>query len=412
MDPDTAFIDLLLLVTLVAYAVVFSHSVIRDNILNPANVLAGAMIAPLVTAVGTSAGVRPETEVIWLLFTFLFLLGYTLTKHTSNVIKFHGENTHRAWFDPRIIAVFLSLGLLGFVLGAINTYEIAQSGPRGVLYNIRAGRTKQHVDLGTASYLLPFLHVGVLMMIVRGFRARQYAVFAGFWLMSVGFTLARTKLLLCLLALTTAIYYRKTILDGYRVGVKPVVSLVAIFGGGFVLMGSVLNKLDGGPLSGILFYFTIPITTFDKSIRPLGRCTDSVFDATALYPFNRILQKLGLSNTLEYQCGVPKGVAKSMLAIPYLDFGPLGLVVVPVVIGLVYGLVFAQVKRGNPYMIAFYSLFVFPLAISFYGYDFNRVIWPYYLLIFAGVYVIGGPLQAIRNQVVDSEVENEEKSVE
>lgn len=398
--PD--ILSALPLVALAAYLVVFVHSVYQDNILNPANVLAGSMITALIITVGSSTGLTPQTQVMWLLAVFLLLIGYSLTKNTHHTLRFYGEPLRPVRFDARIITVFLCLGLAGFVLGALNTYELAQSGPRGILYNIRAGRTRQHVDLGLASYLLPFLHIGVLMMIVRGYRPRQYAVFAGFWLLSVGFTLARTKLLLCLLALTTAFYYRKTILEGRRVGVKPVVFLVSLFGGGFVFIGSVLNKLDGGAFSGILFYFTIPISTFDESIRTLGRCTDSVFDATVLYPLNRMLQKLGMSNTLEYSCEIPQGVAKSMLAAPYLDFGPLGVIIVPFVIGLVYGLIYAQVKRGNPYMIAFYSLAVFSLAISFYGYDFERIIWPYYMVIFAVVYVVEGPLRAIRNLVVYS----------
>jgi len=358
------------------------------------------MLSALFITLISPVNITPEAQLAWLLAVALFSIGYFIAKNTYISVKYHrNQNINR--FSARIIAVFLTIGLVGFVLGTLNTIEIAQSGPRGILYNIRAGRTKQHIGLGVASFLLPFLHIGVLMMIIRGYRARQYTPFAAFWLLSVGFTLARTKLLLCLLALTTAYYLRKTVFENRRVGVKPVVFLISVLGGGFIFIGSILDKLDSGALSGILFYFTIPITTFDESIRPLGRCVDSVFEAMTLYPLNRVFKKLGMSSTLQYQCEVPQGVAKSMLSMPVLDFGMVGVLVVPGVIGVFYGLVYSQVKIESQYMILFYSLAAFPLAISFYGYDFERVVWPYYLAIITALYVIEVPVQAVWKMMVD-----------
>jgi len=70
-----------------------------------------------------------------------------------------------------------------------------------------------------------------------------------------------------------------------------------------------------------------------------------------------------------------------MMAGPYLDYGEVGLVIVPFFLGLVYALIYRRVAKGSIYYITFYSLFVFPLIISFFAYEYALASCLYYVAI-------------------------------
>lgn len=375
---------------LLIYSLYLYKTVVNNDLFNPVSVFVGSMLLPYsFINIHSNYGLSNQFHVIWILCVSLFVLGYYLTSKKAVRLKTPESSIFRSKYQHFLIRIFLFVGVIGLFLGFLNTLELAQTGPRGPFYNIRAGRTKEHIDLGVGGYFLIFLDVGTVMMIVRGYSARQYLPFIGLWILSVGFTFARTELLTALLAVTVALYYRKAVLEDIEVGYKPLMVLVSLFLSGFFAIGYSLNKLGDGAISGFIYYLTVPFQTFDQSILPLGRCTDSIFDATSLYPFNRVLQILGINDAIQYQCHIPPRAAKSVLHIPYLDFGLTGVILFFLVIGILYGLIHSQVRTGNQYMIMFYSLFSFPLSISFYGYTFDQMAWIYYFLAISSVQLMG-----------------------
>lgn len=332
-----------------------------------------------------SADLSKTTHSLLILTVFSFFIGYMAFARLP-IVKIKSTPKDLG-FHPVIISTFLLVGVFGVFLGINNTIDLAISGQGSVFYNIRAGRSQQNVSLGIVPHLLLFLHLGVLMMIVEGYNYRKVSPFAFAWVSTVGFTLSRTRLLFSLLAILTAYYCRETKIRDKNITIKPVILVLSTFVGGFLMVGGAVGKLNWGIYGTVEHYFTIPLRFFDSSIVPLRHCNDSVFEALSFYPISRIFQVLGAPIEFGYSCSYPDGVAKVMLAIPYLDFGFVGPILIGLLLGSTYALVYSYTKTGSRYSIVFYSLFIYPLALSFYGYDWELITWIYYLFILTAVYL-------------------------
>ena len=147
----------------------------------------------------------------------------------------------------------------------------------------------------------------------------------------------------------------------------------------FFLMAVARHTVD--LLNTFFIYYVGPIVTFDRYMLEFNSYTSGWH---TFYPFAKLLSIIGFQlEPLEPGPYIPPGQPNvfTMMAGPYVDYGVIGLVIVPFFLGLIYSIIYTYVRRGNIYFITFYSLFTYPLALSFFAYQYSLASWLYYIII-------------------------------
>jgi len=383
-----------LIYLVIAYLVCLIFVIRNRDFLNPLHIFLLSMVLPYITFyfVGDTK-LHEETYLLYILTVASFVIGYffaalipkLLRAHARiRVVKTDSNGQFLSTVKP-LVNLFLIIGLAGFVLGAIKAYQFSQMGPGGPFFNLRYANIVLRLDIGIPKYMMLFLRVAVLLMII--FRKKRYSnktilVFALIWAVSSMFTMARTELLQAILSISVAYYLSNCFIYWHhRLSLKPFITGFFFFGLGFTGIAIVTHRVASNLLHTFLLYFIGPITAFDRyalgfNSRSLGWYT--------FYPIAKLLSIFGYqSHMINLYLYVPPGEVNvfTMMGGPYLDYGPVGLAIVPFLLGIIYALIYRRVKKGNYFYIIFYSLFTFPLAVSFFAYQYSLATWLYYMVI-------------------------------
>ena len=370
------------------YLVSFIFTVKSKDFLNPVHLFLLSMVPPYVLFYfvdGTELNVM--TYQLYIITVTSFIIGYyyvvviiklmrpsSIKKANPNVLlQFKKINL--------LLNLFLFLGLVGFALASLKAFEFSQMGPEGPLFNLRYAAIVLGLDIGFPKYMLILLHISILLMIIS--RAHNYKTILFLtliWSISSMFTMARTELLLALMSVFAAYYLRDRFIYGDSAfHLKAFILSGAVFSLGFIGIAFATKRIKSDLWNTFLHYYISPITAFDQYVLN--------FDAhslgwNTLYPFAKFLNILGFQFEI-LEPYVPPGQPNvfTMMAGPYLDFGVIGLVIVPLLWGCLYAIIYRKVKKGNIYFIAFYSLFIYPLIMSFFAYQYSLASWLYYIII-------------------------------
>lgn len=384
-----ASVTLVYLVTI--YLVCLMFVIKSKNFLNPVHVFLLSMVPPYVVFyfVGDTE-LHRKSYLLYIITVTSFIIGYfyavailklLCSSSIKKAIKKANPGVQYQFKKIKpLLNIFLFIGLIGFVLAAIKAYKFSQLGPGGPLFNLRYANTVLRVDIGIPKYMLLFLHISVLLMILyRKHNYKTILFLALIWAVSSMFTMARTELLLALTSVSAAYYLSSRFI--YRdssLSLKPFIITGVVFSLGFIGIAFATHKIRSSLLSTFLDYYIGPIVAFDRYVLGFNSYT---LGWNIFYPFTKLLSILGY----QFISGpyVPPGQVNvfTMMAGPYLDYGDIGLVIVPFFLGLVYAIIYRGVVKGDIYFITFYSLFVFPLIISFFAYEYALASWLYYIAI-------------------------------
>ncbi|WP_423837263.1 O-antigen polymerase [Tepidanaerobacter syntrophicus] len=328
-----------------------------------------------------------NTYILFLLGIISFVIGYCYMSifYSSNIASRDIGNKpprlNQKLFSTRhlkykfLVEVFILIGLIGFCINIVQAINFALNGPGDIFFNLRYSATvldKRYYG----SYLLLFLHVSTIMLIIYrkywnvSFRLIFFLSFI--WGVSFTFTLARTEMLLCMIAISGSWYLSQKYIYKSKTNYKPFILMGILFLAGFFVVATVTNKVRGNLVNTFMVYLGYPIISFDKYIVD----NPSVGNGSiVLYPLIKILSIIYKNLNFSTPGGIliPPGVPNVFSAIqgPYIDFGKYGVVFVFFLLGIVYRIIYAQVRKGNIWFMIYYCFILFPLVMSFFEYTFS-----------------------------------------
>jgi oligosaccharide repeat unit polymerase len=146
----------------------------------------------------------------------------------------------------------------------------------------------------------------------------------------------------------------------------------------FVSLACLFNHLRKGSAGGsfLFTYFCNPLLAFDAVVL---RGDFHTAGGYVLYPLLRVASALRGRPMPDTDIGLVSTDFNVFTCMggPYLDFGPTGMVLVFLLLGMAYGVLYAWVRRGHLFSTVFYAVVVSPLVMSFYTYAFG-LLWIYY----------------------------------
>lgn len=336
--------------------------------------------------------VSGKTNTLYILSLFSFTFGFAwmfflLNKKSNSKLDTIGKIAYESFNKVR--KPFLVIGLIGTLLGSVLSLQRGFSGPGSFFFNLRYANTIENQSLGISEYLVLFLHVYLLFIII--FREQRkgsiYRIIflTTLFLSTAVYTMARTNLLMGLASIAACYVLSNKYL--FRIKVKTKILVVTV--GAFIIL-TYLFALGTGKDGDNFFmtYMAYPITAFDTWI------VDSNIQANGTETFGLFYKIFASLNLIEFSSvdlGLNNGVFNTFtfMSAPYLDFGVSGLIFVFLGLGVLYGYIYIQVRKGNPFWILYYSILIYPLIMSFYEYQFNLTSYVYYALILFFVKMLG-----------------------
>lgn len=376
---------------LIVYLLCLYYTFKNKNLLHPINIFLTSMVPPYVIIYLTNVELHTYTSLFYLITIISFILGYFYLLFVIAVYPNVTSSRTCPNLDPRsqlrfnkikhILYIFILIGLVGFMLGLFKAYEFSQMGPSSAFFNLRYATIVLDMDIGFPKYMLLFLHISTLLMII--YRKYNYSIIlASIWCITSFFTMARTELLLAILSIVSAYYLSSRFIYRDTISSKPFIMAGIIFIIFFFGIAFVTHRINPrGLLSTFIDYYLYPIITFDQYVLGYDKYT---FGWYTLYPFTKFLSIIGCqSEPLEIGPYIPPGQPNvyTMMGGPYIDYGNIGLIIVPFFLGLIYAIIYRGVIKCNIYSIVFYSLYTYPLVLSFFAYQYSLASWLYYLSI-------------------------------
>lgn len=362
------------------------------DFLNPVHLFLLSMVPPYVLFYfvdGTELHLM--TYLLYIITASSFIIGYFYIVVISKLMRSSSIKRTNPGVQLQfkkinsLLNLFLFIGLVGFALAASKAFEFSQIGPDGPLFNLRYAAIVLGLDIGYPKYMLIFLQISILLMIIiRAHNYKTILFLTSIWAISSMFTMARTGLLLALTSVFAAYYLRDRFICGDTTFhlkafiISGVVFILSFFG-----IALATKRMKSDLWNTFLHYYISPIVAFDQHVLN--------FDSYSLgwntfYPFVKLLSILGCQFEIS-EPYVPPGQPNvfTMMAGPYLDYGAIGLVIVPFFLGLTYAIIYRRVRKGGIYSIAFYSLFIYPLIMSFFAYQYSLASWLYYIIVLSMV---------------------------
>lgn len=289
---------------------------------------------------------------------------------------------------------FFLIGVIGFILGLIYAYKHGMSGPANFLYNLRYTTTVDQMSYGVVPYLLLFLHI-VLLISVCGrkqefsFGKKKILAMYVMLIASSFFTMSRTTLVMFVISCVGAyLFSSKYIYKEKKVNYKLLFSSLAFFISLSWIVADATNKVNLRGSNFLFSYLANPIIAFDSWVyeSPIDTKGSQTFA-----PLFKILSALGVNTpSSEIHLGLNNGDFNvfTFMKDPYMDFGEIGLYAYCLALGIFIGIMYKKARAGNPYWVVLYSLFLYPLLMSFYANQFNLSSLVYYMIILFFVYFL------------------------
>lgn len=342
---------------------------------------------------------KEKTNALFVLAMFSFILGFmwiTIFPKTKNRISIE-TNRENANYDFSLIKKFFVLiGLMGFGVGLLTAARFGLSGPGSFFFNLRYSNTVMNQNTGGISvYLMLFLQTITLYMIffrkTNKTKSKYIILFMLLMLISAVFTMSRTNLLMGFASILGVYVFS----NKHYYGIKIKKKMIAITIGAFALTSYFFavgtNKTSNGD-NFFFDYMAYPIITFDKWL------LDFPYHSYGSQTFAFLYKIMGVfgGDYTPVDVGVPRGQFNTFtyMSAPYLDFGGYGVFFVLLGLGMIYGIVYRQVRQGKPYWVIMYSILLYPLIMSFFEYQYNLSTYIYNGLIMLSVFVFGRMFRA------------------
>lgn len=194
------------------------------------------------------------------------------------------------------------------------------------------------------------------------------------------FLLQRYYIVFALLLCTIAVYYSTSLLKARNVIIISTILITIFFGMSFIrLTGTIINYLYY--LSDMRFsvkyaIFTEPYMYIVMNLENFASAVDQIDKYTyGLFTFDFLFALAGLKHTLfeylslnEFPYIITNNYnTYTMFFIYYWDFGIIGLAIIPLILGIIFGHTYYKMKRNpNLNTISMYSIFSFVLIFSFF----------------------------------------------
>lgn len=387
-NTETLFVIVFLMLLSIAL------SIFLKDIFNPLTLLVvpiGVGYFLYYSYISQNYTVANKTNTLYILSLFSFAFGFLWTFFLPSIKSRVRIETirHRAYESfNRVKKHLLGLGLTGILLGSLLSIYRGLSGHGSFFFNLRYANTVENQSLGISEYLVLFLHVYLLFTVIfrekNSVSIKKIITLTAIYLSTAVYTMARTNLLTGLSSVAASY----VLSNKYIFKTKVKVRVLLFTGVAFVILAylfAVGTGKDGGNF--FVDYMAYPITAFDTWI------LDSNIRANGTETFGFLYRIFSALNLIEYS-GVELGLTSgafntfTFMSAPYLDFGAAGLFFIFLGLGVFYGLVYKQVRKGSPYWIVYYSILIYPLIMSFFEYQFNLSTYVYYAIILMLIKII------------------------
>lgn len=371
------------------------YSILKNLLMNPLFVFITPLFAQywiyqLVYA--SSHSLDSKTNFLFIFSIISFTFGYIWMMFFPNLKSMRTKQeivTTSYYHFFKVKNAFIIIGITGFAYGCFLSFQYGISGPGNFFFNLRYANTVEGLGLSIAPYFLLFLHVILLYYACNlSKNKRIFVLLLLIMLSSALFTMARTSLMLTIVSTMAAYLLSNKYIHHGKNTVNVKVLVISIFS--FISLSWVVayftNKLNSAYGNFVFTYIGYPLVAFDERILQLDATTNGSQTFTLFY---KIFSVLGLAKQPEgYDLGLTGRDFNvfTFMREPYMDFGEIGLYAVSLILGIIYGFIYRQVRKGNIYWIIFYSIMLYPLVMSFYAFQYNLTSLVYYAIILFFVY--------------------------
>lgn len=388
--------EFLLISILCLYFITIVYSIKIKDFLNPVHIYTGSLSISYIVYFFyyykylCIPQLQTQVYILLLMGIISFFIGYFYFEVISCFVPSKRKYRVIKELKPQYriyIKIFIFLGLIGFLINLIQSFKFGISGPtNNWLFNLRYATTVLRYDYN-GKYLFLFYQIATIFCIIYrkqwGIKSTKIIIMILLWVISSMFTVARTNLLLCLLSTSSAWFFsNRYLFIQKKINYKPIITAGLVFFLFFFIVAVATNKIKGGMINTFLAYLGYPLIAFNDFIFGNPGISNGKY---VFYPIIKTISIINNDSTLmtSGQVFIPSGEFNvfTMLQGPYMDFGYYGVFWVPLLIGMVYWFIYFNVRSRNGWVICYYSLLLFPLALSFYAYTFGYVSWVYYLII-------------------------------
>lgn len=376
------------LLLLIAIYVGIAAYRLPDQITAPEHIFAGGLFFQYaIVYIFFNTKLHLMTNILYLSSLLAFLLGLLIAYHNeweavSRVQDLTGG--HDVFSNRVLIRAFLFIGIIGYILTAIEAYHRAQYFPGRPFYSLRYVRTQLGHEYGIAKYLILGLHIGNLLQIINSDSWKRWVPFSVLWASYAIFIMAKALLLYGIVApVGTAIFVRQQKQEEPPVKLLGRGALVAV--AGTALLTTLSNENPGfdRAIRYISLYIGGPLLRFNE-IYPI-HCSGPPWGKYSFYMVAKVLAEVGFGNVAYDPECFNYTPTYSVLGVPYVDFGLIGPPLVLGIVGVVVGLIYRFARTGSKPWIGIYGIYLFPLSIAFYSYHFTMMGYFYHVMIFLGV---------------------------
>ena len=346
-----------------------------------------------------------KTVLLYVVGITLFLLAFLLAVNTFKNHRMSIRSSGNDLFErpvvvvqPGMLKLYIFIGIIGFLIGAYQTFKVGISGPVSFFSNIRINEIQGSGRNFFVKYSSVFLYVATITDIYnvksdhRKLSLREYALM-GFLLLSVLFTLARTELLTYALSLAYMFFvntYQTRERRSFFAFLKkyfPLLLMIIAFIAMFLIIGNNSGRQFGTQLSDENFvlwgYSGHGFVNFDRYAVRGG----FIQDWYALFtPIESILKKVfGAAGRENLGMYINNNFSTfntfTSFGFMYMCAGTIGLVFVNLIYGWFCGWLYMRAKGYGGLYEIFYSSYIYTLVISFFAYQIMNTSYIYVIVL-------------------------------
>ena len=335
-----------------------------------------------------------RTNIIVVIGYVGFIIGYRFYVESKRKLLLHSKMV----YNKKLENILLYIAILFIFIEFVDVFQNKIYGIYGTNYlrNIRYNILyAENVSLAFSKYG-PFILYALCLLefgkVIDGDKNyKKLCILITFLYSTIIFTLARTAVLqytLAFLYLYTC--YIKSRGNSLRSNIKRsfmfilVLLLVIVV---FNVIAVVLEKSGADSIWSREFYLYkyigYPLITFDRFVLENPASTKGYF---VFGPIGKILQIFGLypNDILKKGFNISSEVfnAPSYLQAPYNDWGMIGIVIVPILLGMLSGYIYQKARCIGGYWRLFYANFIYSIVVSFFYYQFSLSSHIYLIILF------------------------------
>ncbi|WP_280540221.1 O-antigen polymerase [Chromohalobacter sp. 11-W] len=291
---------------------------------------------------------------------------------STQSIRRHSRFVPSNRINKPLVSIYWLLGLLGAVVSLYVIIMIGALGERDLFFNLRYSHTVEGATPKSIGYLSLFSFSLALFYAYKGFPKLSLVNLAMSLLGTLAFA-ERTGLLMKI----AAVSYIFVWVYGFRLKFFLTAALVFLVLSFVIAFGA--GKVGGSDSEFFLVkYIGYGVSSFDNWIygaEPVP-CYQSVFGTILGGSIDSLI---GTASRCAYVPGAPPGEFNvyTYMSNPYVVFGSIGVYAAMALLGLFYSFLFHVASRNQGVWVLLLSIFVYPLVMVFYAWQFSLTTFVY-----------------------------------